>query len=283
MKTSILIPTFNNIEYLKLLVKSIEKHSNFNHEIIIHINDGSDGTLSFVKDKKIKFTYSKKNIGLCSSINLAASVASNNYFLYAHDDMYFCPNWDLFLKKEVEMINHDNFYLSGTMIEPKSGHIKFDAGDKIENFDENKLLKNIDKLNFYNHQGSHFAPHLVSKKMWQNINGFSEEFNPGDGSDPDFNMKLWKNGVRIFKGIKDFKVYHFSSITIRKNKNLKLNNGHQIFLNKWGISIKFFKKYYLKSNSEYYGKLKTPKKTFRFLFGFSICKIKLLYLKIFKF
>ena len=31
------------------------------------------------------------------------------------------------------------------------------------------------------------------------MGGFSEEFFPGTGSDPDLNIKLWNAGVRIFK------------------------------------------------------------------------------------
>ena len=74
-------------------------------------------------------------------------------------------------------------------------------------FNEEKLLKNFKKVNYFDHQGSHFAPHLVKKTMWDKVGGFSEEFNPGVGSDPDFNMKrkakLWINGVRIFKGLNE--------------------------------------------------------------------------------
>ena len=40
---SIIIPTFNNLEYLKLCLKSILKNSKFDHEIIVHINEGNDG------------------------------------------------------------------------------------------------------------------------------------------------------------------------------------------------------------------------------------------------
>ena len=36
---SILIPTFNNINYLKLTIKSIRKNSSFkNHEILLLVN-----------------------------------------------------------------------------------------------------------------------------------------------------------------------------------------------------------------------------------------------------
>ena len=49
---SIIIPTFNNLEYLQLTLNSIHKNSKYNHEIIIHINEGTDGTLEFIKKEK---------------------------------------------------------------------------------------------------------------------------------------------------------------------------------------------------------------------------------------
>ena len=56
------------------------------------------------------------------------------------------------------------------------------------------------------------TPHLIHKDLWNEVGGFSEEFSPGLGSDPDFNMKLWKSGVRIFKCLNKSRVYHFGSI-----------------------------------------------------------------------
>ena len=275
---SIVIPTYNNIDYLKLCLRSLKKNSSYKHEIIIHINDGSDGTLDFVKNNDLKYTISENNIGLCSSINKAAKLVSSQYILYSHDDMYFCPNWDKVLLDEVKNLNHDNFYLSGTMIEPSSGHIVCDFGVDLDTFKEDELLSRYKNINFYDHQGTHFAPHLVSKKMWNKVGGFSEEFNPGIASDPDFNMKLWNEGVRIFKGLNDFKVYHFSSLTTRKKKNFIQNRGDKTFLKKWGFSTKFFKKYYLRSKTKYDGSLNEPKKTFNYLFDLLICKIKLFFI-----
>ena len=275
---SIVIPTYNNLDYLKLCLKSLKKNSSFNHEIIIHINDGSDGTLDFIKANNYKYTSSDDNIGLCSSINKAAKLVTNKYILYSHDDMYFCPDWDKVLSREVKSFDHDNFYLSGTMIEPNSGHIIHDFGSNLDTFREDVLLSKYKNLNFYDHQGTHFAPHLVSKKMWDKVGGFSEEFNPGIGSDPDFNMKLWREGVRIFKGLNDFKVYHFGSLTTRKKKNFIQNRGDKTFLKKWGITTKFFKKHYLKSKTKYNGPLKEPDKTLGYIFGLLSCKIQSIFL-----
>ena len=283
---SIIIPTYNNFDYLKICIESIRKNSKFNHEIIVHINEGTDGTLEYIKKNKIIHTFSKSNIGLCSGINLAAKKVNTNYILYSHDDMYFCPEWDIHLIKEVSKIGHDKFYLSAVLIEGYTGHIKFNCGDTINEFNEDKLLKNYKKKNFYDYQGSHYAPHLVSKKIWDKVGGFSEEFYPGVASDPDFNMKLWKEGVRIFKGINNFKVYHFVSIVIKrinvptKNKSNIKSKASKIFLLKWGVSIKFFKKFYLNTNSEYLGPLKDPKKNIKFIFNYFLCKIYYLYVRL---
>ena len=271
---SIVIPTFNNLNYLKLCLKSLNKNSTYNHEIILHINDGTDGTLDFIKYNNYKYTISNTNIGLCSSINKAARLVSNKYILYSHDDMYFCPNWDKVLLNEVHTYKDDKFYLSGTMIEPKSGHIIFDFGTDLISFNEKDLLLKYKDINFYDHQGTHFAPHLVSKKMWDKVGGFSEEFNPGIASDPDFNMKLWREGVRVFKGLNDFKVYHFGSLTTRKKKKFILNRGDKTFLKKWGITTKFFKKYYLRSKTKYDGPLSEPKVTIGYIIGLLFCKIQ---------
>jgi len=271
---SIIIPTFNNFDYINICIDSIKKNSSFKHEIILHVNDGTDGTFEYVKKNNLKYTYSSNNVGLCTAINTAAKLSTTKYILYAHDDMYFCPKWDEYLINEVNSIGHSNFYISGTMIEPNSGHIIFNCGENIETFDEKKLLSNYNNLTFYDHQGTHFAPHLVTKDMWNKVGGFSEEFNPGIASDPDFNMKLWTHGVRIFKGLANFKVYHFGSVTTRKKDGFIQNKGDKIFLKKWGITTKFFKKYYLKSKTKYLGPLSEPEVTLNYLFELIICKLR---------
>ena len=80
MKISILIPTFNNLSYLKFFLNSLKKNSLLDHEVIIHVNDGSDGTLDFVKKNNLKFTYSKENIGLCTSMNHAYKLSTLNLY-----------------------------------------------------------------------------------------------------------------------------------------------------------------------------------------------------------
>ena len=281
---SIIIPTLNNLEYLKFCIKSIKRNSKLKNEIITHVNIGDDGTIDFLQQEKIDFTHTDYNSGICEGINKAAKLAKFNYMLYAHDDFYFCPNWDEILEKEVKKIGHNNFYISGTMM--NEGQIDFNCGETLNDFDEKKFLDNYKNYNYYDFQGSTWAPSLVHRDIWNKVGGLSEEYFPGTGSDPDFNMKLWNLGIRIFKGINDFKVYHFGSTVLRKklnkiSKNKYGSTGAKIFLLKWGISIKFFKKYYLKSDTIYNGPLENPNKNLFYFFDLIKCKLYLLYLKIF--
>jgi GT2 family glycosyltransferase len=282
---SILIPTFNNLTYLKLCINSIKKNSKYKHQIIPHVNIGNDGTVEYLKKENINFSYTKYNSGICEGINKAAKLANTDFLLYAHDDFYFSPDWDEILYKEVKKIGHNNFYLSGTMMH--QGQIDFNCGNSPSEFNEKKFLDEYKNFNFYDFQGSTWAPSLVHRSIWNKVGGFSEEYFPGTGSDPDFNFKLWKIGIRIFKGINDFKVYHFGSIVLRKKLNeVNVNNkygsrGAKLFLLKWGISIKFFKKFYLKSNEKFNGSLTDPIINIKFLLYFLICKLNYLYLKVF--
>ena len=279
MKFSIIVPTWNNLNYLKLCIESIKKNSEFDHELLFHINEGSDGSLEYIKEKKYKYSYSKNNQGVCVAFNEAGKLAVNNYIILAHDDMYFCPGWDTVFSNELKNISKEDFFISGTMVQNFGTSIKLDCGKTYKDFNEEKLLRELPEIKFNDYQGTHWQPSLISLKTWNKVGGFSLEFTPGIGSDPDFNMKLWKIGVRLFKGLGNCRVYHFSSVTLRKRVS---NNGAKTFLLKWGITIKFFRKYYLRTDTTFNGELKEPDKTFSYYLNLLKCKFSFAYFYILK-
>ena len=285
---SIIIPTLKNFDYLKLCIDSINKNSTFKHQIIVHINGKDEKTENYLKDSNIIYSKTDENVGLCSGVNLASKKATTNFILYSHDDMYYLPKWDEYLLQEVKNLSTNLFYLSMTQISSHPGvkgdlqHIYFDCGDNIDNFNQKKLLDNFEKFEFRDLQGSHWAPHLIHKEIWEKIGGFSEEFNPGFASDPDLNRKLWSIGVRIFKGISKSRLYHFGSLTTRKNKDIKVNNGKKTFLLKWNNTVEFFTKHYLRRGETYDGPLKEPQKNLIYFIDFFNSKLKYYFTKFFR-
>ncbi len=301
---SILVPTYNNLPYLKVCINSLKKNSRFKHQIVIHVNEGSDGTLDFVRSNNFEYTYSEENIGMPKALNTASKLSRFDYILISHDDFYYCPDWDNLLMNEVKLIQHKNFYLSGTMVgavdkmsEKKKFYPPiFNAGTDYKKFDENKLINNIENIKFFDFQGTTKCPGLVHKDIWNKVGGWSEEFFPTGGDDSDFAMKLWNNNIRIFKGIGSSLVYHFGSITTRKKgDNLFTYNGsrgNKIFIKKWKISINFFEKFYLNSGlneknefifNKYKGPVKEPVKSFKYFLNLIVDRLKYYYLVIINF
>ncbi|MFI5135443.1 MAG: glycosyltransferase family 2 protein [Chitinophagales bacterium] len=275
---SILIPSWNNLPFLRMCVESIRKNSAFNHQIIIHINEGSDGTLEWVKANSIEHSFTQRNHGICVAVNEASKLAKQNYIVYMNDDMYALPQWDKILLEEIQNLSTDCFMLSSTLIEPLySGNdcaIDVDYGKTIADFQEQKLLSEFSSLNKEDWSGSTWPPTIVHKKWWEKVGGYSEEFSPGMSSDDDFAMKMWTNGCRIFKGVGRSRIYHFMS---KSTMRVERNDGRKQFLRKWGIKQSLLHKYYTRRGEPFRGELTDPKPTPDFLFSKLVSSVQRLY------
>jgi len=256
-KFSIIVPTWNNLSYLKILINSIEKNSTLKHQIIIHVNDGTDGTLEWVRTRGFDYTHSLENIGVCWPLNACRALVRTDYIVFLNDDMYMLPEWDMALWDEIKWLNHNFFFLSSTTIEPRvSPHpgilASFDYGSTPETFREDDLLKNFKSIKGKDWSGATWPPNIVHKDIWDLVGGYSTEYYPGLYSDPDFSMKLYEAGVRYFKGIDTSRTYHFGSKSVLR---IKLNNGRKQFLNKWGITSASFSRYFLNRGQHFEGEI----------------------------
>ena len=260
-KFSLLIPSWNNLEYLKLCIGSIRKHAHFNHQIIVLINEGKDGSREWVQQQEdLDYVIADQNIGICYGLNVCRSLVSTKYVVYINDDMYLLPGWDLELWKEIEQLEGQPFMLSATMIEPyETGNpcvIVQDYGDRLENFREEALLNAFQSFEKSDWSGSTWPPLVVPLELWDWVGGMSTEFSPGMYSDPDFSMKLWQAGLRYFKGVSRSRVYHFGS---KSTGRVRKNAGRAQFIRKYGMTANSFLKYYLKRGAPFTGPLPEPK------------------------
>lgn len=277
-KFSIIIPTWNNLEMLKLCIKSILKNSRFTHQIILHINEGVDGTREWAEENKINHTYSSNNVGVCLAVNSAALLAGANYIVYMNDDMYVCPDWDYYLWKVIEQQPDNRFFLSATCIEPRDVGKKiaiapYDFGSSPENFKETELLQQYADLKMADWSGSSWPPNLLHRSLWEEVGGYSQEFFPGFYSDPDFSMKLWQAGVRRFRGVAESRVYHFLEVSTTRISKETVRNGRKLFLKKWHITARVFYRYYLQMGKKSQ-KLLQPPKSMAFYFERFFCFFK---------
>ena len=251
-KFSILIPTWNNLDYLKLCIESINKNSVYRHQILIHVNEGRDGTLAWIRQNEYEHTYSENNIGVCWALNGLRPLVKTNYILYMNDDMYVCPGWDA-LWNEIQPLPDNKFFFSSTLIQPRPFFCKSviapaNFGESVETFNEEELLGKYQLLPHFDWFGATWPPNVVHRDIWDLVGGYSVEFSPGMYSDPDFSAKLWMAGVRLFKGISASRVYHFEA---RSTGRVRKNDGSMQFLLKWGITSASFMRNILKRGERF--------------------------------
>ena len=240
---SILIPTWNNLPYLQLCVDSVRRHSAVPHEILVHVNDGSDGTLQWVREQGLAFTHSRGNVGICLALNQLAATARGEWLLYLNDDMFCTPGWDSGLLAAAARCGEQPVFLSSMLVEPARTSNELvsvaDFGAEPAAFDEKGLLEYAASRNFADIEAAASQPTFVRRSDWHLVGGYSIEFGPGLSSDDDFLMKLWLIGCRTFRIVGSSVVYHFSC---KSTKKVRRNKGGRTFLLKWGISQQTFKK-----------------------------------------
>lgn len=240
---SILIPSWNNLPFLQLCIESIRKNSMYQHQIIIHVNDGSDGTLQWVKEQGVDYTHSVKNVGVCLAMNMMRTKVQTDYMVFLNDDMYVLPGWDKEFYNEIQSLSDNRFFLSATAIQPHTGGksiILADYGDSIDNFKEKDLLNHFQDYEMSDWMGATLPPNVVHRDVWDWVGGYSVEYTPGMYSDPDFTAKLWFCGIRYMKGLSASRVYHFET---KSTTRVKKNLGQIQFLMKWGITSSSFRKF----------------------------------------
>lgn len=245
---SIVIPTWNNLAYLKLCVESLKKYSSFEHEIIVHINDGSDGSLDWVKSQGIKYTQTDKNVGVCLSVNHLVAQASHDWVMYMNDDMVAAPGWDTAFVKAIASLDSDLVLLFGTLIQYDDGRnvniIKQNFGKTPETFNQEQFLAQCMNDDRGDVEGASSQPTLFHRKWWNMLGGYSLEFSPGMSSDDDLLMKFWVAGCRNFRIVGGSRFYHFGC---KSTGRIKHNLGGRIFVMKWGLTQIEFHRLYMPS------------------------------------
>jgi len=246
-KISILIPTLDNVDYVRLAVASFRQNSIYPIEILVHANNVSEDMKKLAEEMKFDvFTYSTDNKGVAVPANALAKKSTGDIIFYVGDDVYAAPDWD---KALVDKMNPKIFYqyLTCCMFEPRYNNPCMNSplsyGKTTQEFEKERFLKEYkDVRQIKEDIISPWGPVFVTRELWEKIGGFDERYYPGFGTDPDIVAKIYfearsKNMTSEFRGVADSVLYHFQCIsTDRLPNNQQLRaTANNIFVHKWGM------------------------------------------------
>ena len=248
---SFIIPSRNNLKYLKQAYNSIRKNQSVEHEICIADDASTDGTSEWVlaqmkRDKWLKLHINKGPDRLGHTIlyyTLVNDYSTLDRVMIFHADMYLTPDSD----KEIDKYLKEGVVVSLTRIEPPlhpdgPEKILLDYGIEPEEFKEEELLqtvKNIQNgddgilygplsLNQDTSEGI-FAPWAIMKSDWDYIGGHDPIFAPQSKEDSDIFNRFYLAGyefVQVWRGL----VYHMTCRGSRFKDGAIRNPDGQVFM-----------------------------------------------------
>jgi len=265
-KVTTCISTNNNLNYLKLAVKSVRKNCFYkNQPIVIHAENCSDGTDEWLSENKeelnldVYIDHNKKPKGIGGGMNFCVDKSNTEYVNIIHSDMWVSPNQDLELLKLYDEIDestklvassfriqpkifpHDPDYRPGTIFVPINEFGEFHHNFNSDHFDE--WSTELSKQNDLTVRKAGGAGFFCRKRDYIDIGGNDPIFSPSSWEDVDLFIRMQNEGY-IFKMISKSIVYHFSArgshfkdddITKKSQRQIDSEQANaRKFFNKWG-------------------------------------------------
>ena len=238
---SIIILTWNALEYTQKCVNSIRNHTNYPHEIVFVDNASTDGTVEYLRKlikehPNCKLIENHENKGFAVGNNQGVAIATGEYVMLLNNDVLVSDGW---LESLVEGLEIDkNIGMVGPITNSISGRQQV---NKIPYTDEQEFYKFAQEIRRTykgrltpRYRVAGFAV-LMRKALYEEVGGLDESFGTGNYEDDDLCLKVSKKGYAIMVDESVF-IHHYRSQTFIDNKinyrdSLSVNGSK--FKEKW--------------------------------------------------
>ena len=243
---SFILPSRNNLKYLKQAYRSIRENSEHQHEICIASDASTDGTVEWVQeimkeDENVKLHINEGPERLGHTIlydTLVYEYATHDRVMIFHADMYLCPKAD----EQIEKYLEPGKVVSLTRIEPPlhpdgDEKILLDFGIEPEEFQEEELLTWLSSSPEHTHSKVQtnkitdgiFAPWCIMKDDFTRIHGHDPLFAPQSKEDSDIFNRFMLAGYEFIQTWEGY-VYHMTCRGSRFKDGAKRNPDGQVFM-----------------------------------------------------
>ncbi len=241
--SSIVILTYNQLDYTRITIDSIRRHTKSPYEIIIVDNASTDGTVEYLKAQKdIRTIFNEENVGFPAGCNQGMGVAKGDYIVLLNNDVIVTDGW---LEGMIECSEADpkigivgpmTNWISGCQLEPNANYKK---ASQVQEFAAKYRRKNRKRwLEVPRVAG--FCM-LIKRTLLDQIGGLDSAFGIGICEDDDYCMRARLAGSRIAVAREVF-IHHFGSKSFGKDGLEKYREvirvNETIFKKKWGVTPK---------------------------------------------
>ncbi|MEO8215487.1 MAG: glycosyltransferase [Acidobacteriota bacterium] len=217
---SVVIVTFNNLEYTQLCLDSVYRNTLWpNFEVIVVDNASDDGTPAYLKDmerthENVKVILNSENHGFARANNQGLSVANGDYLVLLNNDTVVPNGWLSKLvrhlpKPEIGLVNSvTNF--SGNESKVPVTYIDLSA---MEQFAENYTRQREGQ--FFDIRVAAMYCVAMRRDVFTAVGMLDEQFGMGMFEDDDYSHRVRLAGHRVVC-VEDAFVHHFGQASFKK-------------------------------------------------------------------
>ena len=243
--TSIIIVTYNNLEYTKKCIESIRRYTTNNtYEIIVVDNYSSDDTYKWLlKQKNIRLILNKENLGYPLACNQGIKIANkDNDILLLNNDTIVTKNWLNNLKKclysnkligVVGSVSNNNENIQG---------VNF-TYDNFKTMQKLAKINNISNKEMWEEKVFLIGYCILIKRECFNKVGYLDKnYTPGYVDDNDYSIRVAKAGYKQYLCHDSF-IHHYLGSAFRKDwdKFYKiLDKNRNYFYDKFKFKTELF-------------------------------------------
>lgn len=227
-KYSLVIPTYNNYEYIIQCLNSVFENSPGGETEIIIIDNGStDGNtpayLQTVANNNpgcVTVITNKTNTGFCVATNQGMEASTGDYVVWLNDDTIVTRGWLQNLQSNIDQKYdfHPNIGMTGPVSNFACSSQRVCAADlPVEHIEQERahasMSPGVDYTHFVNNLSGFCM--MIKREVIDKIGYIDELYSPGGFCDNDFCLRAVRAGFGALISPNVF-IYHFGSKTLER-------------------------------------------------------------------
>lgn len=239
MLTSIILVTFNKLDYTKQCIESIRRHTaQGSYEIIVVDNGSSDGTPEWLAAQEdVRFIANEDNAGFPRACNQGLEQASGELLLLLNNDTLVSSRWLDGLKTAllsapeigaVGPVTNAASYLTSIPVPYKDGEGMESFAESYNASDPSKWEERLKLIGYCL---------LMKREAYEKAGPLDERFGVGNYEDDDLSLRIWLAGYKLLLCHDTF-IHHYGSVSFGENMQQfqeLLNGNSERFMSKWGF------------------------------------------------
>ncbi|MDY7032726.1 MAG: glycosyltransferase, partial [Thermodesulfobacteriota bacterium] len=245
-KASIIILTYNQIEFTKKCIDSLKRFTDASYELIFVDNGSTDGTVEYLRsmihDSESKtdcrLICNKQNLGFAKGCNQGMDIATGEYILLLNNDVVLTEGW---LEEMIRCAESDARI---GVVGPCSNYV---VGSQL---DRNADYSSMEEMHSYaaqfrnHHKGWWFETFriigfcmLIKREVIDRIGLLDERFGLGNYEDDDYCYRARMAGYKLMVA-GDVFIHHFGSRSFAGNGinyTKQIERNKKLFFDKWNI------------------------------------------------